>query len=525
MAIQLVKESIRTDEVICQKNSQTMVESDVIVPDVKPDILKVLEVSGSICITQKTVQQDKVFVQGVVKMNVLYVPDGDVIGKIKSLNTTQDFNHAIDVRGAESDMQVSAEAELESFDYSLINSRKINLRCTAGIGIKVTKPAILDISTDVEDVGDIEINREKLRVISSLTGAECQIILREQLDLPIGKPAIGEILRLTAVPSSVELCMMENKAVAKGQVRLCTLYCSEGDDGSIQFMEHTIPFTEILDVDGAVEDMEGDIEYIPSDMYFEVRDDSDGEPRILGIELVLTAVIRGSEILELQGLSDAYSLRGAVNLATKTYRLEQLLDNNTAQIAHKVPVQVPPMLPGISQVCDIASSAKVDRIAVEGEQITAHGTVHSAILYLTDDEKTPVCSFTHTSEFSQSFMLPAAGPDTACDAKVFVDHTSYTLNGNDGLDLRCIISLALKALKTGEVTLVDEIILDETASEQNCPCMVIYFVQKGDTLWDIAKRYRTTVEDIMKTNQLDSDKLMPGQQIKLCRRTAASLAV
>ena len=123
MGINLLKENIRTGEVVCQKYSQTMVESDVIVPDVKPDIKKVLEVSGSVCITQKLIQQDKAFIQGVVKMTVLYVPDGEVLGKIKSLCMSQEFNQSIDCRGAMPDMQLSAEADLESFDHTLINSR------------------------------------------------------------------------------------------------------------------------------------------------------------------------------------------------------------------------------------------------------------------------------------------------------------------------------------------------------------------------------------------------------------------
>ena len=96
MSINLIKEEIRTMEVACQKYSQTMVESDVIVPDVKPDIKKVLEVSGTVAVTQKMLQQDKVFIQGVIRMTVLYVPDGEDSCAIKSLFTTQEFSHTTD---------------------------------------------------------------------------------------------------------------------------------------------------------------------------------------------------------------------------------------------------------------------------------------------------------------------------------------------------------------------------------------------------------------------------------------------
>ena len=515
MSINLIKEEIRTGEVICQKYSQTMVESDIIVPDIKPDIKKVLEVSGNACITQKLIQQDKVFIQGVVKMTVLYVPDGTVPGKIKGLTASQEFNHTIDCRGAMPDMQITSEVDSESFDCTMLNSRKLNLRGTLSIGIKIIKPVTLSISTDIENGENIALKKDRLRIINGTDSTECQIILREQLELPAGKPSIGEILKVTATPSSTELCMMDGKAVAKGQVKICALYSGDDEEGSIQFTEHILPFTEILDIDGITEDMEGEIEYSVNDMYYEARDDSDGEPRNLGIELVLCATVRGSEISDIEAITDAYSLKNGLDLTTKAYKIEQLLDNSTAEISHKDQAQLPPMLPRLKQVCDVNSDVKIDRITAENGQITAYGTIHTNILYLSDDENTPISEFNHNSEFSQTFTVPDAGNDTACDARTFMEHISYTLSGNDSLELRFVIGLTVKSLKTGNVIVIEDMSEYVPEDEPELPCIIIYFVQKGDTLWNIAKRYHTTVEDIKNLNKLESDTIYPGQRIRI----------
>lgn len=519
MAINLMKQDIKTGEVICQKYSQTMVESDVIVPDVKPDIKKVLEISGNVCITQRLIQQDKVFIQGVVKMTVLYVPDTEDSGWIRSLSASQEFNHSMDCRGATPEMQLSAEAVLENFDHTLINSRKLNLRCVLGLGIKVTHPLILSLTTGVENNNTIAMKKERLRLISGTECSECQIILREQLELPAGKPSIGEVLKLTAVPTGTEICLMENKAVAKGQVRICTLYTSE-DDHSIQFMEHTLPFTEILDAEGAAEGMEGEAEYSLSDLYFEVRDDNDGEARNLGVELVLCVNVRGCEVTEIEAVTDAYALKGGLDLSTKAYHIEQLLDNSTAEISHKDQAQLPPMLPKLRQICDVNADVRIERISVEGEQITVFGTIHTNILYLTADETVPVSSFNHISEFSQNFLVSGAGADTACDAQVFLNHCSYTLSGDDSLELRFVLGLNVKSLRTGNTILVENMTPFIPEEENFCPSIILYFVQKGDTLWNIAKTYHTTVETIKTLNHLDSDTIYPGQQLKMITKQA-----
>ena len=513
MAMHLIKEERKIGEVICQKSSQTMVESDVIVPDVKPDIKKILEVSGSVCITQKMIQQDKVFLQGVIRMTVLYLPDGGASGELCSLFVNQEFSHAMDCRGITPEMTLSAEATTESMDHTLLNSRKVNLRCVLGFGIKVIRPIILSLTTGTQEESAIPLRKERLRLLGNTELCESQIILREQLEFPSGKPTIGEILRVTAIPTSTELQLLEGKAVAKGQVRICTLYSSETDH-SVQFMEHLLPFTEILDMEGATEDMEGEIDFSINDLYHEIREDSDGEFRNLGLELVLSATVHGHEIIEIETVTDAYSLDCDLELDCKTHHMEQLLDHNTAELTHKDHAEIPSMLPSLRQVCDVNATAKIDRISIDGDQITVFGTVRSNILYLTDEDALPISGFHHQSEFSHSFPVLGADQNTACDVRVFLDHVSYTLSGNNSIELRFVLGLTVKSLKSGEVTVIDSISLCEEGKKLH-PCIVLYFVQQGDSLWKIAKNYHTTVDQIKTLNQLDCDTIYPGQQLKI----------
>ena len=43
--------------------------------------------------------------------------------------------------------------------------------------------------------------------------------------------------------------------------------------------------------------------------------------------------------------------------------------------------------------------------------------------------------------------------------------------------------------------------------------LVIYYVQPGDTLWNIAKKFKTTIDLIKNSNNLKDDKIYPGQQL------------
>ena len=65
---------------------------------------------------------------------------------------------------------------------------------------------------------------------------------------------------------------------------------------------------------------------------------------------------------------------------------------------------------------------------------------------------------------------------------------------------------------------VTDITMDEETARQPMAGAVIYMVQKGDSLWKIAKRYRTTVNDILAVNDIENpDLIYPGQKLLIIK--------
>ncbi|AFQ57308.1 hypothetical protein BHY07_07660 [Bacillus subtilis subsp. subtilis] len=46
----------------------------------------------------------------------------------------------------------------------------------------------------------------------------------------------------------------------------------------------------------------------------------------------------------------------------------------------------------------------------------------------------------------------------------------------------------------------------------------VYHVESGDTLWTIAKSFEIPVQQLMNLNKLSSDRIYPGQIIKIRER-------
>ena len=50
MVVDTTKESVCINQIVGQKNENRMIEGDMIVPDIKPDILNTITTSGNVCI-------------------------------------------------------------------------------------------------------------------------------------------------------------------------------------------------------------------------------------------------------------------------------------------------------------------------------------------------------------------------------------------------------------------------------------------------------------------------------------------
>lgn len=518
MSINLQKEHIRLSEALCSHYCRTTAESDIIVPDVKPDIAKVLQLSGEVFINQKNVQTDRVFVQGTVRLNILYIPEDGESGPVKSIDAVQEFNHSIDIKGAKPGMTPVCDAECETPEFTLINSRKINVRSKIGISIKLNSVSEVDIATDTEGTEAVQLKGRSFKVQSAGGDAERDILLKEELELPQGKAHIGEILRLTAQPTVTDLKILDNRAIIKGEIKFCTIYCGEDPSPGIEATEHTVSFAETPEIDGFSEGMEGEVELCVKDIYSEIRRDSDGDKTLIGIELTLSAQLRAYETVEFSAIEDAYGLENEINIKSMPLCIEQLIDRQTTQTPLKEPVCVPDYQPELHKVLSSAATVSIEGIEVSNGSITVNGLVCCTILYMPESSG-GIISLSHTIPYSTTFNVPAASQDCVCDAKAEISHLGYTINGAREMELRVIVSVSLKAMQNETLNLISDMEYNENAETAALPSMLIYFVSGDETLWDIAKRYKVTPDSIVSDNGAEKDILKPGNRIFIFRKS------
>ena len=96
----------------------------------------------------------------------------------------------------------------------------------------------------------------------------------------------------------------------------------------------------------------------------------------------------------------------------------------------------------------------------------------------------------------------------------------------DGGNVTSNIDMQIEANtnENANLALIDELQSSGEREEQDYN-IVMYIVKKGDTLWKIAKKFGSTVDEIARTNGIeDVNMIMPGQKIYIPRYTHKKVA-
>ena len=58
---------------------------------------------------------------------------------------------------------------------------------------------------------------------------------------------------------------------------------------------------------------------------------------------------------------------------------------------------------------------------------------------------------------------------------------------------------------------------EESTSKAAIAPMIVYVAGKGDSLWNIAKKFKTSVETVAKLNQLEDGQIEEGRKLLIIR--------
>ncbi|PHV69374.1 hypothetical protein CS063_16195 [Sporanaerobium hydrogeniformans] len=520
MSLELIKKPITLDEMTKREVVQVIKERDIIVPDGKPDMQKVLQLDGKMTVDQLDVSDDRIMYRGNIEVCVLYANENKprCVYTMKGNIPVEDF---VILDGVTKDQRVEFEYNIEHMSYNILNERKLNVKAIIQICVAATCTKETMVITDLNTESPIQTQEEVIEITTPSDVKEDKIIVKEDLTVPQTKPSINELLKSYIQIIEEQVKRTETEILYNGMLEVATMYKTEGEEDAVEVVNNRVPFQGSISLPKNEGEMFWDCTLQATPSYMKVAPDYDGEDRIIECEFIICAkyykLNKNAETI----ISDVHCPGKKVTSKDKQLDYMNLQDRMQVSVPKKEAISIENFTPENNQIFCVLMKPSVEEKVIGDDKLTLKGVLEVKVIYTANevgniiDTSVSMIPFTQELEVkgitNKSLIMPRV---TASDVKVYAQNKKEIV-------IEYILNCLAEVYNMQNVSVLEDIGLEDMSKEElaNYPSMTVYQVKKGDTLWDLAKRFNTTVKDIQEINGIDTpDVLHIGQKLIILKK-------
>ncbi len=504
MKLLLDKEPVFLTETVYDGQAEQGVEFDYVLPDYYPDIFKILKCTLTPGIVSYSVSGTQLFIDGVVYIKVLYLSEqSDDINCIEQRFT---YSKTIELVKAAEKPMVSIFQKADYCNCRAVSGRRIDVRGAVSCKIRVTGCAESEILSGASGLGT-EVKRSTASYCGSRLYASRQYVAREDIETGAGG-GIASILTTSCTANVTDTKIIADKVVIKGEAKVRALYLTRCDNGTdTEVMEAVVPLSQIVDVEGITDSHSCCARFDVMDCDLEIKQGDDGENRLLGCEITVDCKVNAYKEAEICPVSDIYSTEYECNFTSVPVKLEHT--PNYLMTQHNMKAVLDYNDGEISEVydCKCELSGYALRASEESGRLTVSGQVNIWLIGKNSAGKPVFIEKNEPFEFATD--IDGGDGAYSADVGVYVSSVSYSITGDHSADVQIQLMTQGLVYKIKTINVVGEInISEEHPKEKNSEyALKLYYADKGEKIWDIAKKYNTSVSAVTAENELEEEQL------------------
>ena len=512
MVVDTIKENLCVNKLVATKKEVILVEGDMIVPDSKPDILNTICTSGVVCIYKKEVLEEKVRIDGNINTYIMYMAD-DSKDKVRGLTTSLDFSESIQIANCKEGMNCKLNTKLKSIEAKVINGRKVGIKAAIEIEINIYSNEEVEIVNNVQNAEDIQILKEDLKVNSLVGMGDTKIYAKDTVNID-NVDNLAEILKADVAIGEKDVKISYNKILTKSEASIKIMYLTE--DNRINNITAKIPVVGFIDIPNVTEENMCDVDYEIKNI---VLKPNSAEEHSIYIELEISAAATVYEEKEINLIQDLYS--PSENLTFNKKRITTITNKKTIRETKQVREKV--NIEGIENrsIIDVDVVPMIEKENQLNNKINYEGELELRFILsnsdLQVDNRVVKIPFNYTVE-------EQCGDDNINrNMEMEITNQDFIVQEGGVVNSNIDITMNLNSYRSANMNIIDEIQTDGEREAEDYS-LLMYIVKKDDTLWKIAKRFGSTVEDIVRINGIeDENKIYPDQKLFIPHYSKASV--
>lgn len=300
-------------------------------------------------------------------------------------------------------------------------------------------------------------------------------------------------------------CIIEDKKIIKDKMlvklklELSVLFENENDE--IEKSVHTFSLSKIIDINDADENDSTFVNAEVSGLYVKTKADSGN--RLCDIEVVgkVTFNYKLYSVCEEEFIVDSYMTNYNTELERRNVKIKSkpiyYYDDKSDELSFDVDRNIIEILDLKTNITDayIENSVMIFSVKI------------SCLYY---DDSSQLCYYENTLD--NKVILNDIEMNGLCSINVI--SFDYVIKNANSISLRINYEYNAYLYSSENVSIITDINASTEKENSDLPQLTLYFAQKDESVWDIAKKFSTAMSLIMEENDLTS-QIIEGQRVLL----------
>jgi len=488
-----------------QHQQYTRIAGEVAVP--VGGVSRVLEVSGLLSCEQVDLGTDTAEVAGTARLTVVYCDDES---QVQSLHVQCGWSHRCELPGASPRMKGRCVGVLQEAG-ARVSAMGLSIEGVAGLTLACWETQTHAAVTALADEGEgIFCQDTSLQIFRELGFASAQRTIAGDASLPSGLPDIARVLCATPCLRILEQHPISGKVFCRGECDVALMYADA--TGKPTLAELTFAFDAALDLDGCeVPGARIDAAWITESLEIIPEADGTGALRFVRMACGCRVFTQAAKPEMVTLLQDAYSASHELALERTDICLAEAPRELSAPQTLATAITLPEGAPPLSGICAVVCQPRTIDAEAEQGSVTVTGSCTCTVYYHSVGEAGVFCvsgELPVMATIADPAITPGVTQVKACLGTCQAIATAP-------FEIECRANLALTVTTQSQRTVAIVTTAQAADERPSGGCCCLYFVQPGDTAWEIGRRYGLSPQALAELNPDLGETLALGQRMTL----------
>ena len=486
--------SVRMSQRIMDRQEECPISGDYVLPEYCPDIAVILKCFAYPHIQSRQWSGEQLLLDGVVDVRMLYLDEDRQC--VRCFEFAQPFSCS--VRGNAKTDATAVELRLltKYLNCRAVSPRRVEVRGAITVCAQAECGVDVDIAEPMEIQGFF-CRADKMPVTIPGNISEKVMSISESLEFDQSLPPAEMLLGGECQAIIKECKLLAGKAIIKGLVYIHQLYTDTVDGKYTHALLFAVPFSQIMDVADAQEGLlcRAAVQILSDTERCSVG--PDGENTMLDVTIKLLLQVQIYCPSEVTILQDAFHCRYPIHAKNENVAIEALVGQRFEETRLSVSSQLP--AGQWQEVVDVwAQPQETKTECIDGKAV-CQGRMQIGVI-VRDNDGELSCH-----EFYEDYRLEYPVEGNAATIVPTVIGVNYRINDNK-VEMQILLHICITVTRCAQLSAIKELsLLEESPYPTTKANTLLYYANRGETIWDIGRQCHASPTAIAHENNLSGE--------------------